>query len=36
MAPRNFFTEKKIIDLENRILVSKRRGREWENLGALG
>jgi len=32
----NFSTEKKIMDLENRLVVARERGREWEGLGAWG
>ena len=34
MAQMNLSTEKKIKDLENRLVVSK--GREWDGLGAWG
>ena len=30
----NLYTEKKIMDLENRLVVAWGRGREWEGLGA--
>ena len=33
MTQRNLSTEKKIMDLENRLVVAK---REWEGLGAWG
>ena len=36
MAQRNLSTEKKIMDLENRFVVAKGEGREWEGLGACG
>ena len=33
MAQRNFSTEKKIIDMENRLVVAKRKGEEVGGLG---
>ena len=30
----NLFTEKKIMDLENTLVVAKGDGREWGGLGA--
>ena len=36
MAEMNLSTEKKIMDLENRPVVAKREGREWDGLGAWG
>ena len=34
MAQKNFFTEKKIMDMENRLVgLPKGRGREWDGLG---
>ena len=35
MAQKNLSKEKKIMDLENR-LVAKGKGKEWEGLGAQG
>ena len=32
----NLSTEKKIMDLENRLVVAKGSGREWKGLGAWG
>ena len=32
----NLSTEKKIMDLENRLVVAKGEGEEWEGLGAWG
>ena len=32
----NISAEKKIIDLENRLMVAKGKGREWYGLGAWG
>ena len=32
----NLSTEKKIMDLENGLVVTKGRGREWDRLGASG
>ena len=32
----NLSTEKKIMDLENRLVVAKEKGREWDRLGAWG
>ena len=32
----NLSTEKKIMDLENRLWLPRERGREWEELGAWG
>ena len=32
----NLSTENKIMDLENRLVVARARGREWEGLGAWG
>jgi len=29
----NLSTEKKIMDLENRLVVAKGEGREWDGLG---
>ena len=34
MSQINFSTEKKIMDLENKLVVAKGRGREWDELGA--
>ena len=34
MAPINLTTEKKIMDLENRLVVAK--GGKWDVLGAWG
>ena len=37
MAQMNLSTEKKIMDLENRLVVAKGEwGREWDGLGAWG
>ena len=36
MAQMNLSTEKRIMDLENRLVVATGRGREWEGLGAWG
>ena len=36
MARVNLSTEKKIMDLENRLVVAKRRGREWDGWGIWG
>ena len=37
MAQMNLSTEKKIMDLENRLVAAREgRGREWEGLGAWG
>ena len=33
MAQMNFSTEKKIMDLQNRLVVAGGRGREWNGLG---
>ena len=30
------YTEKKIMDMENRLVVAKREGREWNGLGIGG
>ena len=35
-AQMNLSTEKKIMDLENRLVAVGERGREWEGLGAWG
>ena len=32
----NLFTEKKITDLENRLVVARGEEEEWEGLGAWG
>ena len=32
----NLSTEKKLMDLENRVVVTKGEGREWDGLGILG
>ena len=32
----NLFTEKKVMDLENRFMVAKGEGKEWGGLGAWG
>ena len=32
----NLSTDKKIMDLENRLVVAKGKGTEWEGLGAWG
>ena len=32
----NLSTEKKIIDLENRLVAAQGRGREWEGSGDWG
>ena len=34
MAQMNLFTEKKIMDLENRLVVAKGGGKDWE-LGII-
>ena len=36
MAQKNLSTEKKLMDLENRLVVAKGRGREWDGLGIWG
>ena len=36
MAQMNLSIEKKIMDLENRLVVAKRERREWDGLGAWG
>ena len=36
MAQMKFFTEKKLMDLEKRLVVAKGRGREWDELGVWG
>ena len=36
MAQINLSTEKKIMDLENRLVVAKGEGREWDGLEAWG
>ena len=36
MAQMNLSTEKKIVDLENKLMVAKGKGREWDGLGAWG
>ena len=36
MARMNLSTEKKIIDLENRLEVAKQEGEEWDGLGIWG
>ena len=33
---RSLSTEKKMMDLENRVVVAKGRGREWDGWGAWG
>ena len=35
-AQMNLSTEKKITDLENRLVVAKGRGREWDGWGGWG
>ena len=32
----NFSTEKKIMDLQNRLVVAKGRGKEWDGWGDWG
>ena len=32
----NLSTEKKIMDMENRFVVAKGKGREWDRLGTWG
>ena len=37
MAKMNLSTEKKqIMDMENRLVVAKGKGREWDGLGSVG
>ena len=36
MAQINPSTEKKLVDLENRLVVAKGEGREWKELGVWG
>ena len=36
MAQMNLSTEKKIMDMENRLVVARGRGKEWDGLGAWG
>ena len=36
MAQMNLSTEKKLMDLENRLVVAKGRRREWDGLGVWG
>ena len=33
MAQINLSTEKKLMDLENRLVITRGRGREWDGLG---
>ena len=33
MAKMNLSTEKKLMDLENRLVVAEGEGEEWEGLG---
>jgi len=35
-AQMNLSTEKKLMDLENRLVVARGRGREWDGLGIWG
>ena len=36
MAQMNLFTEKKIMDMENRLVVAKREEGEWDGLEIWG
>ena len=36
MAQMNLSTEKKLMDLENRLMVAKVEGREWDGLEIQG
>ena len=36
MTPMNLSTEKKIVDLEKRLVVARGRGREWDGQGVWG
>lgn len=36
MAQMNLCTEKRIRDMENRLVVAKGRGREWDGWGVWG
>ena len=36
MGQMKLFTEKKLMDLENRLMVAKGRRRKWDGLGAWG
>jgi len=36
IAQLNLSTEKKLMDLENRLVVAKGRRREWDGLGIWG
>ena len=36
MAQVNLSTEKKLMDLENRLVVAKEGEREWDGLGVCG
>ena len=35
-AQMNLSTEKKLMDLENRLVVAQGEGREWDGLGTWG
>ena len=36
MAQMNLSSEKKLMDLENRFMVAKGEGEEWDGLGVWG
>ena len=36
MAQINLSTERKILDMDNRFVVAKGEGREWDGLGVWG
>ena len=36
MAQMNLYTEKKIMDKKNRLVVATAEGREWDRLGVWG